>query len=289
MRWTFVGGLPLALLALAPSARAEIGVPAGPGGIYVSVGGGYQHSDEAGASKGGQTAVVNGDPGGGAGACAGQAVTSPGNVGRISCGISSGTESAQAFSDGGGFIDPADGAFGQFAIGYVFKTPMVGFNRLEIVGSFSRTGDDQQSFGAFGMRSVDNHAAVISATVPIENSQVTSKARAANQEIALRFKSDMPAAQPGALLTFSFEPYYRHGSNEVSTVVNGFTGIANSASRSTDIDSDSFGAMLAVEGQVPVASNVFLVGRASGGLYYLDADGRFSDTFEYFGPLSHSV
>jgi hypothetical protein len=274
---------------LAPSARAEIGVPAGPGGIYVSVGGGYQHSDEAGASKGGQQAVVNGNPGGGSASCASQTVNSPGNAFGVACGVGAGSETVRAFSDGGGFIDPEDGGFGQLTIGYVLKTPMFGFNRLEIVGGFSRTSDDNQSFGAFGMRSVDNHAAIATAGVPIENLEVTAEARAANQEITLRFKSDMPVAQPGGLLTFSFEPYYRHSSNETSTVATNTSLIHNTSSRTTDIDSDSFGAMLAVEGQVPVAQNVFLVGRGSGGLYYLDSDAKFSDKFNLFGPLSHSV
>ncbi len=268
-------------VALPATGRAEIGIPVRSGGVYMSIEGGYQNLDAAGVSSGGASTSVNGNPGGAGAACGSQSLFS------TSCAVGAGTESARGVSDGGGFASAEDGAFGSLGFGYVLPSPMFGLlDRLEIVGSFARSDDDKESFGAFGMRSVDNSLTIAIARAPIEFLRAATDVREESSEIVLRFKSDTKVSG-SSLLTLSFEPFYRRSETEVSTRAAGdFFG---KISRDTDIDSDTFGALLALEGRMPIASNVSIVGRGYGGLYHTEADGKFSDRIATFLPLAHHV
>lgn len=273
----------------ASAAHAEIGIPAAPGGIYLSFEGGYQSIDGNPVAALGETIVNDGDPMGGSAACSSIAVGV--NLTAV-CGVGAGTENAIAFSDGGTFIEAEDGGFGAFTFGYVLPSPLFSFiTRVEIVGGGSHSEDDQRTNGAFGMRSVDNTAAFAFAAVPIENVTVDVEQTVETRQATVRFKSDL-APVSGTVLTFSFEPFYLQTEQETTTDAQQQGGQNSAARRTSDVDGKYYGAQVAVEGQVPLVTNVFLIGRGSVGLYQLDVDGAFRDSMFFTGGgivLNHAV
>ncbi len=294
-------GIALCLSLVAPAAHAEMGNPTKPGGVYLSIEGGYHDSDAPGvATTHGDATVVNGTPNsGGAGAGSGGGTTSaaasasgaPGRgngagfgVGNPSAGAAaaSGTESAQVFvnpaSAGSPLIGAGDGGYGGATFGYALPSPWLGLvSRIEVYGSRTGSDEDRSSNGAIGLRSVDNVAAIAIAAVPVEALPVESTQDLTTTEFGLRLKSDQKAG--AATLTFAAEPFYirydqtTRTSGVLSDLLN-----ASAANRS-DVESDIFGIQAAVEGVVPLGGPFSLVGRASAGVYSIDTDADFSSSF----------
>lgn len=271
----------------ANSVHAEIGVPANKGGAYLSIEGGYQNNDTTGTAAQGGSETVDGNPGGQNSACVSIAFNFalPGPDGRT-CGAAAGTERATGHSDGGTRIEAADGGYGALTFGYVLPSTILGIiTRLELAGQLSRTRDDQESLGAFGMRSVDNTAAIAFASVPIERTQVSVNSRFEMTEITLRLKGDVAVGASGALVTLTFEPFYLGTDLDVTTSASSQFG--GTVGRTTDVSGDGVGALIGLEAQIPIVTNVFLIGRGYAGLYHLASDGVFKDTFG-FAP-DHAV
>lgn len=295
-------GAIVGLTLLCTSAHAEIGNPVKRGGAYISVEGGYHSNDApAVATTQGETTVVNGTPGAGAGAGAGaggttltaaSASAAPGAAAaaamavgnpQVSAAAASGTESAQVQLNNGlfdvsRFMSADDGGYFGATVGYAFVSPLLGVvNRIEAYGSRTSSDGDQSSNGAFGLRSVDNLAAIALAAVPVEDLKVRATQDLSLTEFGLRLKSDQKMG--GATVTLGAEPFYIR--YDQSTRTSGALSdlLDASGSRSSDVESDIFGLQLAIEGAAPLGGPFSILGRASAGLYNIDTDADFSSTF----------
>jgi len=295
-------GVVVGLSLVCTAAHAEIGNPVKRGGVYISVEGGYHSNDApAVATTQGETTVVNGTPGAGAGAGAGaggttltaaSASAAPGAAAaaamavgnpQVSAATASGTESSQVQLNNGlfdvsRFMSADDGGYFGATVGYGFVSPLLGaVNRIEAYGSRTSSDADQSSNGAFGLRSVDNLAAIALAAVPVEDLQVRATQDLSLTEFGLRLKSDQKMG--GATVTLGAEPFYIR--YDQSTRTSGaLSGLLDaSGSRSSDVESDIFGLQLAIEGAAPLGGPFSILGRASAGLYNIDTDADFSSTF----------
>lgn len=295
-------GVVVGLSLVCTAAHAEIGNPVKRGGVYISVEGGYHSNDApAVATTQGETTVVNGTPGAGAGAGAGaggttltaaSASAAPGAAAaaamavgnpQVSAAAASGTESAQVQLNNGlfdvsRFMSADDGGYFGATVGYGFVSPLLGVvNRIEAYGSRTSSDADQSSNGAFGLRSVDNLAAIALAAVPVEDLKVRATQDLSLTEFGLRLKSDQKMG--GATVTLGAEPFYIR--YDQSTRTSGALSdlLDASGSRSSDVESDIFGLQLAIEGAAPLGGPFSILGRASAGLYNIDTDADFSSTF----------
>lgn len=295
-------GVVVGLSLVCTAAHAEIGNPVKRGGVYISVEGGYHSNDApAVATTQGETTVVNGTPGAGAGAGAGaggttltaaSASAAPGAAAaaamavgnpQVSAATASGTESSQVQLNNGlfdvsRFMSADDGGYFGATVGYGFVSPLLGVvNRIEAYGSRTSSDADQSSNGAFGLRSVDNLAAIALAAVPVEDLKVRATQDLSLTEFGLRLKSDQKMG--GATVTLGAEPFYIR--YDQSTRTSGALSdlLDASGSRSSDVESDIFGLQLAIEGAAPLGGPFSILGRASAGLYNIDTDADFSSTF----------
>ena len=295
-------GVVVGLSLVCTAAHAAIGNPVKRGGVYISVEGGYHSNDApAVATTQGETTVVNGTPGAGAGAGAGaggttltaaSASAAPGAAAaaamavgnpQVSAAAASGTESAQVQLNNGlfdvsRFMSADDGGYFGATVGYGFVSPLLGVvNRIEAYGSRTSSDADQSSNGAFGLRSVDNLAAIALAAVPVEDLKVRATQDLSLTEFGLRLKSDQKMG--GATVTLGAEPFYIR--YDQSTRTSGALSdlLDASGSRSSDVESDIFGLQLAIEGAAPLGGPFSILGRASAGLYNIDTDADFSSTF----------
>jgi hypothetical protein len=280
-------------------AQAEIGNPTHPGGVYLSIEGGYQGSTAPGvAAQGdstvtpGQTSPASGGSGGASGTTATSASSSAGNgfasgtasaVGApfsVSATAQSGTESASGNPDGGAFIDADTGAYGALSLGYALQSPAQGvLTRIEFYASVSSAQSSSESFGALGLRGVDNNSAVVFAAVPLSDVGVNVTQTVRTQEVGFRFKTDQQAGPVGAAL--SVEPFFMHYDQNTATIgtFNDPTSGPASASRNSDVSADIYGAQIAAEGVLPIVGNFSLIGRGSAGVYEVSAGGDFTSLF----------
>lgn len=295
-------GIALCLSLVAPAAHAEMGIPTKPGGVYLSVEGGYHDSDAPGvATTHGDATVVNGTPnnagvgsGGAGGTTAGfaNASAAPGQgngaglaVGNPSAlaGAASGTESAQVVvnpaSAGSPLIGAGDGGYGGATFGYALPSPWLGLlSRVEVYGSRAGAEEDRSSNGAIGLRSVDNAAAIAIAAVPLGALPVKSTQDLTTTEFGLRLKSDQKAG--AATLTFAAEPFYIRY-DQTTRTSGALRDLMNaSAANRSDVESDLFGVQVAVEGAAPLGGPFSLIGRASAGVYTIETDADFTSSFQ---------
>jgi hypothetical protein len=202
---------------------------------------------------------------------------------QVSAAAASGTESAQVQLNNGlfdvsRFMSADDGGYFGATVGYGFVSPLLGVvNRIEAYGSRTSSDADQSSNGAFGLRSVDNLAAIALAAVPVEDLKVRATQDLSLTEFGLRLKSDQKMG--GATVTLGAEPFYIR--YDQSTRTSGALSdlLDASGSRSSDVESDIFGLQLAIEGAAPLGGPFSILGRASAGLYNIDTDADFSSTF----------
>lgn len=295
-------GVVVGLSLVCTAANAEIGNPVKRGGLYISVEGGYHHNNDAQpiATTQGETTVVNDAPSALPGAAAAasastaaaaSAAATPDSAAaaamavgnpQVSAAAVSGTESSivqlGTLFDTSRFMTADDGGYGGATIGYGFVSPFLGaINRIEAYGSRTSSNADQSSNGAFGMRSVDNIAAIAIAAAPADDLQVRAKQDLALTEFGLRLKSDQNIG--GAAVTLGAEPFFIR--NDQSTRTSGGPSdlIDASGTRSSDVESDMFGIQFAVEGAAPLGGPFSILGRASAGVYNIDTDAKFSSTF----------
>jgi hypothetical protein len=302
MRVAGAGIVALSLLAVAGPAHAEIGVPVKRGGVYLSIEGGYQNGAQTSpVAAQGASQVNDGVPGavsgaqgnatgsdafgffayGGAG-YAGAGGFGAGAGADALAGAISGSELAIANPNGGSFIEAEDGGYGGATFGYALTSPLLGVvTRIEARGSVGRIEEDQRSFGALGMRSVDNRAMATFVTVPIENFPVSVDQSVSKTEFALSFKADQ-AAGPSSL-TFAAEPFYiafdQNTRTSGASTLSAQVITEGSASRRSDVEADLYGLQLAVEGAAPIGGPFSLIARGSAGVYHANAEGSFDSAF----------
>jgi hypothetical protein len=308
-------GVVVGLSLICTAAHAEIGNPVKRGGAYISVEGGYHNNDAPAVSTTqGETTIVKDRPSvlssaaagaSGSTAAAASAAATPSSAAaaamavgnpQVAAAAASGTGSATAqvipLFDTSRFMTADDGGYGGVTIGYGFVSPVLGVvNRIEAYGSRTSSDADQSSNGAFGLRSVDNVAAIAMAAVPAESLQVRATQDLSLTEFGLRLKSDQ--SMGGATLTLGAEPFYIRYDQSTRT-----TGALSdlfdaSGTRSSDVESDMFGIQLAIEGAAPLSGPFSILGRASAGVYNIDTDAKFSSTFvmpfaSYEADLSQS-
>jgi hypothetical protein len=287
---------------LACSAHAEVANPTRPGGVYVSFEGGYHNSNTPGvATTTGNLAVTDGTPAssisiGGSGTTlhltsavlAGLEVGTPG----FSLSASSGTESASVVVSPVGvdptrFIAATEGGYGAATAGYALAAPLLGaVTRIEIYTSRNEAAADFGGIGAFALRSVDNRAAIAFVGMPIERVRYEATQDRSLAEYGLRLKAD----QSFGATTFavSAEPFYMRYTER--TVTSATTSVADWTARGeSQVESDIFGIQAAVEGAVPVAGPLSLVGRGSAGIYSISADGDFASAFRIGSSAQYSA
>lgn len=258
------------------SAHAEPGIPVAPGGMYLSFEGGYHHSNTPGVAAQGNSTRTPGvaDPDhNAAGATAAEGASA-----TAAAGASSGTESAAASAAGGGFIAADDGAYAGATIGYALAAPVLGVTRVEAYATGYSNDDRSTSFGALGLRGVDNNSVIAMAAAPLDNLSVRVDQSLDTREFGLRFKVDRKAGP--VALALSAEPFYlRYGQTTNTHGILDDTFIQASADRHADLDADLFGAQVALEATVPITTSVSWIGRGSVGVYNVSADAGFSSAF----------
>jgi hypothetical protein len=177
-----------------PLAHAEIGVPAAPGGIYLSVEGGYHQWDAPGVSAQGFQSVTPGTPPLGTDVIAAstlppQSLPVPG----ITTTVTSGSLSETASLDGGSFISADRGGYGGATLGYTLTSPLGIISRVELYGMGSFADESAATSGIFAVRGVDNRSYAIFYGVPTDNVNVDVDQSLSTKEIGFRFKSDRRA------------------------------------------------------------------------------------------------
>jgi hypothetical protein len=260
-----------------PLAHAEIGVPAAPGGIYLSVEGGYHQWDAPGVSAQGFQSVTPGAPAPGdnsVGANIASSLTSP--PPGITITHLSGALSETASLDGGSFISADRGGYGGATLGYTLTSPLGIISRVELYGMGSFADESTATSGIFAMRGVDNRSYAIFFGVPVNHVNVDIEQRLSTREIGFRFKSDRRAGPLAFAL--SAEPFYIRYDQETDTnaIATHDNAIFSTANRHSDVSANLFGAQLALEAALPLAENLSLIGRGSAGVYNVSADGDFS-------------
>ncbi len=218
--------------------------------------------------------------------------------------IVSAPDGKEAFANaqGGPSITAKNGAYGALTFGYGFQQPFYGFDRVEIYGSISRTDEDQHVNGAAGAVSVDGTsgfaaAVILPQSIPagfiapggevVTFGDVTTSVSQSVDfaEFGGRLKADRWTYN-SATLTAGLEGFYAlyNQDTDMRASVGGTVGdhIGHSFSRSAEVDSDMFGVLASLEGQMPIGGTpLSLIGRAFGGFYYLTADGDFRDNFGF--------
>ena len=264
----------LSLIFVVYSARAEIGVPAAPGGLYFTLEGGYQQPDAPGVAAQGASTVVPGTPsaagsgigeafGHTAGGAFSSADPSSATGGGLGVGpgafalgkAKSGTESAIANSNGGGFINADRGGYGEVSLGYVLPAPFLGIlSRIEVYADGTFADENQGVFGAFGLRGVDNNSAIAFSAVPLNSLTGSVDQNINTWEVGFRFKADEKVGPLGIAL--SAEPFYiNYRQYTDSSAVLPSTATAPDgafADRMSNVDANLYGGQLAAEGVVPL-------------------------------------
>ncbi len=300
-----------------PQAFGEIaGVDVAPGGVYISIEGGPQGMSAPevaahGAISTTQARVDGGYAGvfasagynGGVSTAqatsvavatngtfitAAQAISPPPSVAAYA---QNGSASQTAYAEGGNFISVDDGPYAGFSVGYVFYQPFLRFfQRAELYGSFTTTSSSQSVAGAASGFSVDGNTAFASVSLgwPLAVSTYV-KQRLDQDDFILRLKTEN--LRPGRPLAIyaSFEPFYKYLDQDTAMAARvPLAGCSCSditvpfpslASRSAGVNGNLFGAQLALEASYPVIERVNWIGRASAGVYVLDAEGAFKDNF----------
>ncbi len=290
-------------------ACAEIaGVDVPPGGVYVTLEGGFQGTTAPNVAAHGEIDGVQATgAGGSAGAFASAAsvpavtyanamtITGPGPGVAIAQADSSappaqatalaqvGAAWATADPDGGNFIAANDRSYAGFSAGYVLRQQLGAFQRIEIHGSFSSATASQYVPGAAAGLSVDGRTAFASASegpaYPVA-SQV--RQNLAQDDVIVRFKTGSAGWGTPFAVLFSFEPFFHAMSQSTGMaasmpLADGW--FPNVALRDASVEGRFFGAQIAVEASYPFEPWVSWVGRASGGVYFLQAEGSYSDNF----------
>lgn len=217
-----------------------------------------------------------------------------------------------AYSNGSNLISSDDGAFAGFSAGYVFPQPLYGFiQRAELYGSFWNASARQSVAGAAAGLSMDAGTAFASVSLGSPLMVATYVRQTLDQdEIVLRLKTDnwRPGGYKdggykdggGAFAIFaSFEPFYKYLSQDTAMTASlPLAGCACMdikipfpalASRYAAVTGNFFGAQFALEASYPVAAGVDWIGRASAGVYLLEADGVFKDNFGKFNYITDNV
>jgi hypothetical protein len=277
MRSAFIVAVSLCFSVAVPIAHAEIGVPAAPGGIYLSFEGGYHQSDASGVAAQGFAKVTPGmsvPPGI---VHAESTLPQPGPlVGGLHT-VHSGTLDEEASIDGGSFISADDGGYGGATMGYTLASPLGIVSRVELYSMGRFADESAATSGIFAMRGIDNRSAVFFFSVPVDHLNVDVEQSLSTKEIGFRFKSDQRAGSLAFAL--SAEPFYIRYDQETDTnvIATDFpSGIFATANRRSDVSADLFGAQLALEAALPLAAKLSLIGRGSAGVYNVSADGDFS-------------
>lgn len=272
MRNTFsLATASLFLTCMACAANAEIGVPAGPGGLYFSLEGGYQQTYAPGVAAQGTSTTVNGPFSAFAWSASSSFPSASPPPQQVAA--SAGAASATASSDGGSFIHASQGGYSEVSLGYVLPAPLFGFvSRIEAYGSGSFADANHSAPGAFGFRSVDNTVAAAVAAVPFSYVAGDVTQSIDRWEIGFRIKADEHAGP--LALAFSAEPFFMHYAQYTNSEFSA-PKIPFSGSRSSQVSADLYGGQLATEGVLPLFGHVSLIGRASAGVYGLSADGNF--------------
>ena len=169
-------------------------------------------------------------------------------------------------------LEADDGAFGGFSFGYVFVGPVLGvIDRFEAYGTHSRNEDDEiKQSQAFTGVSADGQAIVTA--INTKGLQIETDETLTQTEFGMRFKSDRLAH--GVLpLIVSLEPFYMNYEQE-----SGY-GLADVVMFESTVEADLWGGQLALESEIPLFGEaISWVGRVSGGFYWMDADGDFSNS-----------
>jgi len=177
-------------------------------------------------------------------------------------------------------LEADDGAFGGFSFGYVFVGPVMGLiDRFEAYGTHSRNEDDEiKQSQAFTGVSADGQALV--SAINTRGLQIETDETLTQTEFGMRFKSDR-LAQGVLPLIVSLEPFYMNYEQE-----SGY-GLAQVMMFESTVEADLWGGQVALESEIPIiAERLHWVGRVSGGVYWMDADGDFSNslTGKTLGP-----
>ena len=169
-------------------------------------------------------------------------------------------------------LEADDGAFGGGSLGYVFMAPVLGLiDRAEGYVTRARNEDDkrEQSFVFEGV-SADGQA--LAAAFSTYGLNIQTREVLTQTELGMRFKSDGLAHGPVPLIV-SVEPFYQRYEHEARY------GVENLAQFDGTVDADYWGGQLALETEIPLLGEaISWVGRASAGVYWMDADGRFSNS-----------
>ena len=177
-------------------------------------------------------------------------------------------------------LEADDGAFGGFSFGYVFVGPILGLiDRFEAYGTHARNEDDEiKQSQAFTGVSADGQAIVTA--INTKGLQIETDETLTQTEFGMRFKSDR-LAQGILPLIVSLEPFYMNYEQE-----SGY-GLAQVVMFESTVDADLWGGQVALESEIPlIAQRLHWVGRVAGGVYWMDADGDFSNslTGKTLGP-----
>ena len=169
-------------------------------------------------------------------------------------------------------LEAEDGGFVGLSCGYAFRQAVAGFvDRIEGYGTFARNRDSGALHPLNFLWASDDGRVAVQA-LNTDGLDVPHHDEVKQREFGLRFKSDR-MARGRVPLVVSLEPFYVDYEQEASF---GLAGVVNVDAQ---VDGDLFGAQLAFESELPlIANRLHWVGRRAGGLYYLDADGHFTDT-----------
>lgn len=179
------------------------------------------------------------------------------------------------FDDGGYFILGLEA-------GYVLENPSLLFDRIELATELrGQTRDFTRDPASAAQGLVDP---IFSATVALGGgfTQVDSDEEEVDAEVRLSFKNTLVESDSHVIVA-SVEPFYRNQDTDSTARMSFTTGSSFSAERRDNIDADYYGAQVAVEMEKPLTDSISLVGRASAGAYYVDADTESSFAPQIFG------
>jgi hypothetical protein len=231
----------IVLAGLPPAAQADMGrAPAGSGGPYVSIEGGYLHQE-------------GGD------------VTGFG----VSNGLGGITDVT---------VSPADGWFASAVLGWDTGreiVPHLPFTRIEGYALFGETEDSETHDGTIFLKAADGDPLAFGATIgsiDVERRYVEGGLRFEGESVRSGASlKDAPVESHS--ITWVLNPFVRWVGEETDTRVS-----ACCAHRSADVDTWAYGALLAMEPEILLRPGVALVGRGGIGIYGYTADGDFQSS-----------
>lgn len=155
-------------------------------------------------------------------------------------------------------------------LGYVLQEPML-FDRVEFNFDASFVSRDEGTDGAdAGILPIQKGALLILGFYSALGSvDIDADDEETDLEARLSFKSTLADDGDRAIIA-SIEPFYRHQDTDGREGLS--IGAGKPTDRLSDIDADYVGLQLAAEVEQAVSESLSLVGRASAGLYHVDAD-----------------